>query len=806
LLLVTFFGLWYLKRLVTQRTKHLEFEIQQRKEVDKELLESHDLLANLARLVPGVVYQYRLYPDGRSAFPYSSPGMNNIYEVTPEEVQDDATPVFGRLHPDDFDKVSNSIQESARTLRTFVCEFRVNLPNQGLRWRWSQAQPERMPDGGTLWHGIISDITELKQAEQKLQESEKRFQQMFMNAPMPYQSLDEQGNFLDVNQAFLDILGYSRGEVIGKNFGDILHPDWVSHFKNNFPRFRSIGEILGVEFEMVKKDGSTILVYFNGKVQLDEQGRFQRTHCIFQDITERRRIEVALVKSEKDLKKSQRIALVGSWRLDLATNQVEWTEELYRMYGFDPTLPPPPYTEHMKLFTPESWERLSSALSATSTTGIPYELELETVRDDGSNGWMWVRGEAVNDAAGNIIGLWGAAQDITDRKAFEAERVKLQAQLTQAQKMESVGRLAGGVAHDFNNMLSVILGHTEMALEEMDPAEPLFASLQAIQQAAERSTALTRQLLTFARKQTVAPKIIDLNETVEKMLKMLRRLIGEDIDLAWLPGKNLSPVKVDPSQIDQILANLCVNSRDAIVDVGKITIETGVVSFDDAYCAEHAGFRPGEYILLAVSDDGCGMDRETRGQIFEPFFTTKEQGRGTGLGLASVYGAVKQNNGFINVYSEPGQGTTFRIYLPGYTGKSVSVAEKVPDRPAERGHETILLVEDEPAILEMTMRMLGRLGYTVLTANTPGEVIRLAQEHTGRIDLLLTDVVMPEMNGRDLAKNLLAIYPDIRQLFMSGYTANVIAHQGVLDEGVHFIQKPFSMKDLGGKLREVLEG
>jgi len=805
LLLVTFFGLWYLKRLVAQRTKHLGLEIQQRKEVEKELLQSHDLLANLARLVPGVIYQYRLYPDGRSAFPYSSPGMNNIYEVTPEEVQDDATPVFGRLHPDDFDKVSNSIQESAQTLRTFVCEFRVNLPKQGLRWRWSEAQPERMPDGGTLWHGIISDITELKQAEQKLQESEKRFQQMFMNAPMPYQSLDEQGNFLDVNQAFLDILGYSRGEVIGKNFGDILHPDWVSHFKNNFPRFRAIGEILGVEFEMVKKDGSTILVYFNGKVQLDEQGRFQRTHCIFQDITERRRIEEALIQSEKDLKKSQRIALVGSWRLDTTTNQVEWTEELYRMYGFDPTLPPPPFTEHRQLFTPESWERLSSSLSATSTTGIPYELELETVRNDGSNGWMWVRGEAVNDAAGNIIGLWGAAQDITDRKAFEAEREKLQAQLTQAQKMESVGRLAGGVAHDFNNMLAVILGHTEMALDDVDPAAPLHASLEAIQYAAERSATLTRQLLAFARKQTVAPKVVDINEAVAGMLNMLRRLIGEDIDLLWCPAENLPPIKVDPAQIDQLLANLCVNARDAIEGVGKITIETDRKIFDEAYCADHLGFLPGEYVLIEVSDDGCGMDQTILNQIFEPFFTTKEQGKGTGLGLASVFGMVKQNNGFINVYSEPGQGTTFKIYLPAFASKSAWVMEKEQELPTEHGHETILLVEDEPAILQMTTMMLTRLGYTVVAAATPGEAIRLALEYRERIDLLMTDVVMPEMNGRELAGNLLSHYPDLKRLFMSGYTANVIAHHGVLDEGVNFIQKPFSMKDLGKKLREALE-
>ena len=396
--------------------------------------------------------------------------------------------------------------------------------------------------------------------------------------------------------------------------------------------------------------------------------------------------------------------------------------------------------------------------------------------------------------------------EITGRKQAEEERQHLQTQLLHAQKMESVGRLAGGVAHDFNNMLGVILGHTEMALEKIDPAAPLYASLQAVQHAAERSAALTRQLLAFARKQTVAPKVIDLNETVEGMLNMLRRLIGENIDLLWQPGQSLKPVKVDPSQIDQLLANLCVNARDAITGEGKITIETAMVVFTENYCTEHHGYLPGEYIRLAVSDDGCGMDQGTLNHIFEPFFTTKEQGKGTGLGLASVFGMVKQNNGFINVYSEPGQGTTFKIFLPAYAVKSAGVVDKAPDLPAERGHETILLVEDEPALLQMTTMVLTRLGYTVVAAATPSEAIRLAHEYRGRIDLLMTDVVMPGMNGRDLAGNLLSHYPDLKRLFMSGYTSNVIAHHGVLDEGVHFIQKPFSMKDLGRKLRDVLEG
>lgn len=402
------------------------------------------------------------------------------------------------------------------------------------------------------------------------------------------------------------------------------------------------------------------------------------------------------------------------------------------------------------------------------------------------------------DMEGKIL-LHSIIHDITAHRHLED-------QLRQAQKMESVGRLAGGVAHDYNNMLSVILGYTELALDRTDPANPLHDYLKEILNAARRSADITRQLLAFARKQTVNPKALDLNETVEGMLKMLRRLIGEDIDLAWLPTIDLWPVKIDPGQVDQILANLCVNARDAIADVGKITIETHNVTFDEAYCAEHADFVPGEFVLLAISDDGCGMDKEMLAHVFEPFFTTKDVGKGTGLGLATAYGIVKQNNGFINVYSEPGKGTAFRIYLPRHRGKIDRIcAESGGEIP--RGHgETVLLVEDDQAIRKMSKRMLENLGYAALEAETPDHALLLAKENAGSIDLLLTDVVMPGMNGRDLADQLHALCPDLATLFMSGYTSSVISHREVLDQGVNFIQKPFSQKDLAVKVCKALHG
>ena len=398
---------------------------------------------------------------------------------------------------------------------------------------------------------------------------------------------------------------------------------------------------------------------------------------------------------------------------------------------------------------------------------------------------------------GQLIGVLGIGRDIT-------ERATLQAQLAQAQKMESVGRLAGGVAHDFNNMLSIILGNSEIILYDLPEDSPFIENLREIQSATQRSSNLTRQLLAFARKQTISPQVVNLNDAIEGILKMIRRLIGEDIHLAWQPGPDLWPVKVDPSQVDQILANLCVNARDAIADIGKMIIETGNVTLDDGYCRDHDGFRPGDFVKITVSDTGCGMSEEIREHIFEPFYTTKDSTKGTGLGLATVYGVMKQNDGFINVYSEPGKGSVFRLYLPRHTAKG---SEKTGPTPIERnfkGRETILLVEDEPGILKITQKRLEQLGYTILAFTSPIQAFERAHE-SGPIHLLMTDVVMPEMNGRDLSRKIEAVHPGIKCLFMSGYTADVIAHHGILDEGLNFISKPFSIRELSIKLREILE-
>jgi PAS domain S-box-containing protein len=396
--------------------------------------------------------------------------------------------------------------------------------------------------------------------------------------------------------------------------------------------------------------------------------------------------------------------------------------------------------------------------------------------------------------------------DVTALKQAEIHRARLESQLQQAQKLESVGRLAGGVAHDFNNMLGVILGSVELAAAQVDPAAAIGADLEEIRIAAERSADLTGQLLAFARQQPVVPRLLDLNETIANMLKILRRLIGEDIDLEWKPAADLWPVEIDPVQMDQILANLCVNARDAIEGTGRVCIATANREIDSVYCSEHLGLgvTPGDFVQISVSDDGCGMSEEMLTHIFEPFFTTKTVGEGTGLGLATVWGVVGQNGGFVDVASKLGHGTSFLIHLPRAKSAGNSDIAAMTSASLPPGNETILLVEDEAAMLTAVRRMLTAQGYSVLAARGAAEAQRIAADNAGAIHLLLTDLIMPEMNGRELSEKLVSVSPGMKVLFMSGYTPDVTVRYGVTGVGAGFIQKPFSGKQLARHVRALL--
>jgi PAS domain S-box-containing protein len=411
----------------------------------------------------------------------------------------------------------------------------------------------------------------------------------------------------------------------------------------------------------------------------------------------------------------------------------------------------------------------------------------------------------LRDESGRPAGWWEIVRDITDRRQAEAERGRLREQLAQSQKMEVVGRLAGGVAHDFNNMLQAILGNASLALLDLPADSPARESLQEIRSAADRSVALTSQLLTFARRQATAPKVLDLNEAIERTLQLVRRLIGEGVQLAWQPGAGVWPVRIDPSQLDQILTNLCVNARDAVNGTGRITLETCNVILDPAFCAAHPGIQSGDFVRLSVSDNGTGMTPEVLAHIFEPFYTTKEMNQGTGLGLATVYGIVTQNQGAITVASTPGEGSTFRVFLPRHAANSAPAATPAGQKPPPgRGHETILLVEDEAKVLRISKMMLDGLGYQVLVAATPAEALRTAEASVDPIHLLLTDVIMPGLNGRELAEQLRVRHPAMKCVFMSGYDAKVIAPHGILEDEVNFLQKPFSAEDLAAKIRAAL--
>ena len=941
----------------------------------------------------------------------------------------------------------------------------------------------------------------------QLQKSEQRFRLLYEQAPMAYQSFDAEGRILEVNQAWLDMLGYSRTEVPGLAFRNIVVPEHREIFTRLFAQFIKEGVVEGAEYDLARKDGSVLTVSAHGRISRNENDGSIRTHCILYDVTGKKRAEAAVKESEEKfrtlfetmsqgvysrlpdgtvadpnpavlamfgltqeeflqtgmqsprlhfirengiplptndeipslmavrtgkpvrdailgisnaqtesyvwtivnaipcfrngestpyrvfvtiqditrrkhmeetlragdlfLKETQAIAGIGGWRANPLTGYLAWTEGVFEILEI-PGDRQPGLEEGLTVFLPQYRSILRENIIRCLETGESFTLQCEAVTANGRRFWTELRGIAsmvegersyvvgtfqdisqrkrdeqiiaarysllrfaaehpLNDVLQKTLDLIGEltnspigfyhfleddqetlslqtwstltlfntcavapksrhyniaqagvwvdcirrrrpiihndydslpyrkglpeghvpiirellvpvfrqdkivailgvgnkpgnydendlelvtrfadlAWDIAEIKRSEQESEKLNEQLFHARKLESIGQLAGGVAHDFNNMLSIVIGRVEMAMDEIPEEAPLRPALREILNAAEESADLTRQLLGFARKQTIRPQVLNLNETITDMLKMLRRLLGEDIDLRWLPGPDLWSVKIDPIQVRQVLTNLTINARDAASGIGSIVLKSENVHLDGSRNIGPSRGITGDFVLFSVADSGTGMSREVVDHIFEPFFTTKEPGKGTGLGLAGTYGIVKQNNGYIDVESESGRGTTFQIYLPRHED-GAGEENRPPALPMEptsprRGSETILLAEDDEEISQMIQKILSTLGYCVLVGKTPEDVLRLAENHPEPVDLLLTDVVMPKMNGRELLERARAVRPGLKHLYMSGYTADMIADRGILDEGVNFIHKPFKKNDLAAKLREVLE-
>jgi len=635
------------------------------------------------------------------------------------------------------------------------------------------------------------------------------------------------GQFIDVNKTACDLYGYSPEEFFSMTAHDLSSNSAAINLHKS-GLHQKINEEKRVIFESVHvtKQGTEFPVEVNSTV-IELEGK-PVVLAVVRDISDRKLAEELLRESQENYETLFDESPVPLWVEDyseltkfLAELKDSGINDFRSYFNSHPDdlaicakkivikkvnkaavkMHKADNKEHLlsnldKTFTAKSYEVFKEEIIAIADGKMEFESVAEVRTMDCETKNIFLQLTMNPSTLGSDMAMV-ATFDIT-------EKTKLEAQLRQAQKMESVGLLAGGVAHDFNNMLAVILGNTEMALEEVNEHQPIFGMLEGIKRAGERSADLTKQLLAFARKQTIVPRLLNLNIIVEDTLKMLRRIIGENIELVWVPGLLEHCVKMDPSQINQVLTNLCVNSRDAIGGVGKITIETKFVSLDADYCSNHPGFYPGQYILLTVSDDGEGMTQETIDRIYEPFFSTKASEEGSGLGMSTVYGIIKQNNGFIDVNSEMGSGTSINIYLPHFSGVDAENESPESESSVVTGTETILLVEDERSILEMTQRMLQKHGYNVLAAATPGEALVLAEEHGRGIHLLLSDVIMPDMSGLDLSTRLQESLPELKQLFMSGYTANVIAPDGVLGEGLNFIQKPFAMNDLLVKVRETL--
>ena len=618
---------------------------------------------------------------------------------------------------------------------------------------------------------------------------------------------DLDGRVLYWNRAAEQLFGWTEAEMIGQPARVLVPPDMVDYAELILERIRS-GESWSGEFLVRHKDGTLFIAYVSDTLLRDRSGRVVGAVGLFTDLTQAKRVEERLRRSEALLAESQRIAKIGSWEWDPATGALTCSEEWRRMFGYQPgdevTI-----ESMIAAIHPDDRERVVRIASQTRESGTRFEYDFVIPTPEGPRTIHCI-GRVIRDTEGRAVRLVGTNQDVTERRRAEEALRQSQERLHLSQRLEAVGQLAGGVAHDFNNLLTAITSYTQLLLEGFAPNDARREDLLEIKKAAERATSLTRQLLAFSRRQVLDPRVVDLNAVVTDLEKMLRRLIGAHIALVTdcSTRRPLPRVRADIAQLEQVIVNLAVNARDAMPDGGTLTIRTGEARLTEADCRDHSDFdvRPGRYVAMTVSDTGIGMDAATQARIFEPFFTTKGPGKGTGLGLATVYGIVKQSGGYIAVTSEPGRGTTFRIYLPAETDSAPVPSEGTGGSDSTpEGSGTILLVEDEMPVRALARRVLEQSGYTVLEAADGLEGARVADAFAGDIDLLLTDVVMPNLGGRGLVERLRPKRPRMAVMFISGYPAGEVDRGGLTSGGATYLEKPFSPRLLRETVRQALE-
>ena len=771
-------------------------DIHDQKMAEKSLRESRSILQLVLDYIPQGVF----WKDRESRFL----GCNRV--VADAMGLADPLEIVGKTHAElsslraeeieQFVQVDREVMKSGRP-RAQIVE-RMTLADGSTIWLNTNKVPMRDVEGrvtGVL--GTWEDVTERMRSEEELRRSEEQFRGAFEHTGVAMVLTDIDNRFVRVNAAFADLFGYAPGEMLGMTMAGITHPDDVAaSLEQRVELIAGRHQFFQMEKRYFHKDGRILTALTSVSLVRAPDGRPALYVGQVQDITDRIAAEAALQLRDRAIRATtQGIVITDPTLPDNPVVYVSPAFEAMTGYPSEDML-----GRNCRLIQGEATDKTAIRRVREAVRAEQFcTVELLNYRKDGSTFWNELSISPVRDGGGRLTHFVGMQTDVTERK-------RLELQFRQSQKMEAVGQLAGGIAHDFNNLLTIINGYSELLLQDSKPDDPTRELLSEILKAGLRSAGLTRQLLAFSRQQVLTPRVLDLNAVAGETEKMLRRVIGEDILLVTSLAPDLGAVLADAGQVEQVLLNLAVNARDAMPQGGRLLIETRNVAIDRECATEHPDLAPGQYVMLGVADTGTGMTPEVKAKIFEPFFTTKGPGQGTGLGLATVYGIIRQSNGQLEVVSSPGAGTRFRIYLPRVEGSAAEKPVKSGIRPPPRGTETILLVEDEDGVRALTRHVLDSCGYTVLDVVDGQEALLLmADGHAGTIDLLITDVVMPGLGGPAVAALVAERFPDIKILFVSGYTDDAVFRHGMSEEGVNFLQKPFSPPELAAKVRAVLD-